>query len=342
MTQIYIDGNDIQRVVCMEFDIDIGLSYEDFCSNPEYMKLFQEIKGKEKVLKYPLLDLLSLWYDEWINENIQMKGSLMLKYDLVEKYENWMACDLLYNISDQDKNRWNLFNNLNLDIIKYHLTRNYMLIDREKRKNDSDFLARLFSPGTLQRLKYGSDLDPSVWRKIRKSVVLTQKLIQHKRVQYLILMSLLSEEPLYLITSPTFLNFKVVSAGKLSKHIKNYSLVKDLGWFVKYIEKEDVIKEIKRLKDLHWKDGMDKVIKDLLDMIKKTGTLRINLDIQNYNPMYMKWQFKTNDMNKYAELKEYASDYWFVAEKNHKWSKKTIVGEKEFKYKKSWNKDSNK
>jgi len=54
--------------------------------------------------------------------------------------------------------------------------------------------------------------------------------------------------------------------------------------------------------------------------------------------MYMTGQFKTNDFAKMWDLKEYTSDYGYVTYKKHKWSKKTIVGEKEFKYKKSWNK----
>ena len=47
MTQIYIDGNDIKRIVFLKFDIDAPVSYEDFCSDPKYMKLFNEIKEKD-------------------------------------------------------------------------------------------------------------------------------------------------------------------------------------------------------------------------------------------------------------------------------------------------------
>jgi hypothetical protein len=81
---------------------------------------------------------------------------------------------------------------------------------------------------------------------------------------------------------------------------------------------------------------LDDVIKDMQEFVSKAGNSELTVSFRDQKPMYMKGKFKTNDMDKYLELKDYTSDYGYVAHKNHKWSNKTIVWEKHFKYKKSW------
>lgn len=89
-------------------------------------------------------------------------------------------------------------------------------------------------------------------------------------------------------------------------------------------------------------EDMESVFKDIQEFISKAGNSELTVSFRDQKPMYMKGKFKTDDMDKFQDLQEYTSDYWYVAKKSHKWVKKTIIWEKEFKYKKSWNKDSNK
>lgn len=351
MTQIYIDGNDIKRLVFLKFDIDAPISYEDFCSDSQYMKLFNEIKEKDHSISIWLIQLWPWGYSGWINQSIQRKVDLFTTYDFVEEYKNGMSYPWWYN-DNEDKNlprnQWfydEMFN-FQINEMQHYFTKNHVVLDKELRKTRIDCWAVLIYPELLWKMQYAWDYDAylETGRNSRKNIKFTQEMVKHKRMEYVIFMALISDDDLYLVTNKHFFDFYIVSESNLPKYIDHFALVQNISWFMKYIQKKELLEEIVQLKEKYGsnKDQMQKVIKDLLDMIKKTGTLRINLDVQNHNPMYMKWQFKTNDMNKYAELKEYTSDYWFVAEKNHKWSKKTIVGEKEFKYKKSWNTTKNK
>lgn len=113
----------------------------------------------------------------------------------------------------------------------------------------------------------------------------------------------------------------------MSERITKAQLESDIGIYDIY--KEQVVLP----------DDLGDVFKDMQEFISKVWNSELTVSFKDQKPMYMKGKFKTDDMNKFQDLQEYTSDYWYVARKSHKWTKKTIVGEKEFKYKKPWNGD---
>ncbi len=344
MTQILIDWNSIKRNVCIEFDINTTVSYEDFCKDPKYMVLFNDIKSKDSTVSTSLLNIWPWWYSWWINQSIQMKVDLLASYDIVEEYSNWMSFEFWKPWCEGEvklpEGKW--FKNeefdFQIDLMKHYFTANHVTLDKEKRSKYVFHNAILIYPELMWKLKYAWDYDNylNTGRETRKKIKCKQDFVENKRMEYAIFMALLLKEPLYLLTNEHFLSFYIVSESNLSKHMGHFALVQNISGFIKYIQKKEALEWIEHIKKTYGNDQwkIDRMVVDLLDMIKRTWTLNVSLDIQDHNPMYMTGKFKTGDFDKYSELKDYTSDYWYVAYKNHWWKKNIVVGEKEFKYKK--------
>ena len=80
---------------------------------------------------------------------------------------------------------------------------------------------------------------------------------------------------------------------------------------------------------------LHEILEDIKRLIGKTKTWKIKIEYKDFKPSFMSWIFKTTELWKYQELKDYTWDYWYVATQNHNWKASVLVWEKLFKY--SWN-----
>lgn len=348
MTQIYIDGSSIKRKICMEFDVDINLSYDQFMSTNIYDGFHQHIKQDDQLNKDSTGQKSHITDRGWIESNVYDQLSFLSDYDIIESFEGEISDYIPGYDSSKFPSEDRFFDsdfNFQLDVLKHYFTKNYLMKPNMIYSTEEVCHAQIFYSQILARLKYADNhqhyLDTS--KKIRRKIKFSQWLIKNYRLPYILFVALLSNQDVYLVIDMHHLDIVLASANRLSKKITHQSNVINITSYIKWFYSDNFLLSVGKIREkyshVQSASEMDAVITDLLDMINKTWTVLVNLQIQDHVPMYMKWQFKTKDLSKYQDLQEYTSDYWFLAHKNHKWSKNIIVWEKEFKYKSPWNKN---
>ena len=354
MHKILIDWRTVKREITIDFDIDTKITYENFCNNPIFdtiKKIADDILNNDAYALFCLRFIILSWH---VDKNIVAKAQTLLLYDVFEEYTITS-----YNMEDyilkpfKEMPKWwfshktidTLCLNEDIDLLKSYFTNNYMLSE------DLWKQAWIHFENPILRMNYDAFekmMYETSWKsKDEKDIDATynQTLSSNYRFAYTLLMSLLLEEPLYLITDDRLFDFTIVSQNNIWKHLITNWLIwnlKQLLW-VRYNDFiTDIDEKLSNIRKEYMKNDSEwwlkKVIDDITKLVSKVWTTEINIQFQNHNPMHMTWKFKTNNMKKYEELKEYTSDYGHVTHQNHGWKKSTIIWEKQFKYKpnKDW------
>ncbi len=78
---------------------------------------------------------------------------------------------------------------------------------------------------------------------------------------------------------------------------------------------------------------IEKVAEDMENFRKTAKNGSLIVDIHNEEYLTMVWNFASTDFERYEELDNYVWDYWFITTKRNGSRPKTIVWEKQYKYK---------
>jgi hypothetical protein len=88
MTKILIEGKNIKRNICMEFDINTKISYEKFCKDEHHLQIFDKAKEEHRFALVSQIIIDYLDFNSRISEHITKKLALLLSNDISETFEN--------------------------------------------------------------------------------------------------------------------------------------------------------------------------------------------------------------------------------------------------------------
>lgn len=358
MTQILIDSDNIKRNLFLDFDVDFDITYEQFANESRFDEIREFIR-KDSRFEMPFSNDFNA---EYVVDNIGQKAMILLNYDVIENYI-WLskyifdiASGFVFDDSKKyinsilNKKDWFYDWEINdlLNCVKSKITKNQFLLKKNyvsKYKKNISYKWCIPDIKIMDKnyLKIMNIWGNKTYQTIKDKISYDEKIVTNCRMEYIILLSFLMDEVLYLISNSRLCNMTLVSESNLFKYLEGLSVVENISSILVWTNPQHnkLLEDIRYKYNSQW-SSLKTVFADIKNFIKKVWNAEINLSFQDEKPMYMKGKFKNDDMNKYWELKEYTSDYGYVAHKNHKWSKKTIVGEKEFKYKKDWNTTKNK
>lgn len=358
MHKILIDWRTVKREITIDFDIDTRITYEDFCENSIFdimKKIADDILDNDA---YALFFLRFITLSGHVDRNIVAKAQTLLLYDVSEEYniKSYSMEDHILKPFKEMPKWWfsnktidTLSLNEDIDLLKSYFTKNYML------REDLWKQAWIHFENPILRMKYDefeNMMYESSWKsKDEKYIDATydQMLSSNYRFAYILLISLLSDKPIYLVTDDRLFDFTVVSQNNLWDHIYTNWLIWNMtnALWSRYNRQKDLEQKISNIREEYYNinsiEWMTKMLSDISHLINKTWAWEVRIEYHKQTPMYMRWIFKTTDLNKYEELKEYTSDYGYITHQNHGWKKTSIIGEKQFKYKanKDWIKNIN-
>lgn len=346
MTRICIEGKHIKRNVCMEFDINTKISYENFCADKNYQKLVNDaIENDDRIKEIYWLLMSSRENNKRISEHIKNKILFLFEYDLEESFSNGLEFRYIDRFFTNKKKVQGWFQDKNLnkgiDVIKYCLTNNYFIGDPQKRKKSISFSPKLFNPNLVYKVEVlgGRKHYLEIKDEIKNQITLSQQIKKNKRIDYITFMTLLSVKNLYLVADDNIDNLFIVDEENLKNQLSTISFVWNISGYLNEITDKETWVAIEKLRNIYKRDDvpLENMLKDLKELINKTGTLKISIDIQNKEPVRMKGNFKTSDFTKFWELKDYIEGNGHVASDENNGRKTRIVWEKRFTYQKSWN-----
>lgn len=358
MTQISINWNDLKRNLSIDFDIeDINTSYEVFCKNDNLSDTIKEFIEK-KDLETPFLNLNLL--NPYLSAHIWDKLAILLYFDINEEYIGlweifWdIAWEFILDDSEENlisilKRKGVFFDSdLNnfLTFVKGTINNNFFLKEPIKNKEFEskmgfhmwDYIPQILDEEVLNLFAKRN-------KKISKKIIYKEKILKNKRMEYIVFLSLLISEDLYIIIEEFNNRFTIVSEKNIWKYIwKNvdqFSIIKKLDIFSELNEKDLNIIIKMRNQYVKNQNSLEEIIEHIKEFIEKWDNWELLLSFHQNSPTYMKWKFSTTDFNKYQELETFTQDCWYVAFNKHRGVKTNIVWEKRYKYKedkKSWKK----
>ncbi len=167
-------------------------------------------------------------------------------------------------------------------------------------------------------------------------------------INYILFLLFLGQKDLFVVFPDKTNTIYLSDSNNLSKCVWGWSIIISLGvivWIVYNASNKKETENIKKkftdyIENNFWDERIfSKIVEDIRQFMKNTGKWRLGIEYDKGSPTYMDWEFKTDDLDKYHELKEMTSDFWYVAPRKYKWKTTSIIWKKQFKYKKDWNQE---
>lgn len=376
MAKIDILWTDIRYTQSFNVLIDFPVKYEDFAANKEfddireymdkfcnYMLLMLTVdipdyvpeKTTDKIylfLNYDIIDYYKdiLWsiYDVlwlffiWPVVTVEEK-----KQYLDNELKNWKY-DRLYFILDVIKSLWNenkMFpknNELAVDLMKddqwrhkqYFIDNSYVLWNKKVEMVNN----------VKENMKKSPLIKSEYYRikRIFREKFFKQEIHKNQILNYIFFLFFLWKRDLYISFQDFSNSIYLCDSKNMHNCIWWWSIIINI-WSIFPFVWENILKwdlKIKYqnyIKSNFWNTNiLHEILEDIKRLIGKTKTWKIKIEYKDFKPSFMSWIFKTTELWKYQELKDYTWDYWYVATQNHNWKASVLVWEKLFKYSWSW------
>lgn len=371
MAKIDILWTDIRYTQWFNILVDFPIKYEDFSTDKTYSDIREYIdKNYYYMLMMLIMGLPNSFPKEtgdriflFLNYDIEdyYKNILWYIYDILWNFVLWITIteeekqlyldkrikDWNYDdfcfILDMIKTIWNgnkVFpkdRELSIDLIKlkgwmhkkYIIRNSHILWDKQ-----TDAINDL-----KKEMKTDKDCKTDYYKmkKIFKQTFSKQEIHKNQILNYIFFLFFLWKDDLFISLRSFTNSIYLCDNTNLYKCIWEWSTVINIKNIAPFYDK-DSSEHIKNKYQNFVKNDqvntniLDKILEDIKKLIEKTKTWQINIEYKDFKPAYMSWLFKTTELWKYQELKDYTWDYWYIATKNHNWRASLLVWEKLFKY----------
>ena len=306
-----------------------------------YLFLNYDIEDYYKDILGSIYDIL--WYFFiWPVVSIEDK-----KQYLDNELKNWNYDDI-YFILDVIKSLWNgnkiLYkdNELAIDLIKDDqwnhgqclLHNSYVLWDKKVEMLNN----------VKEQMKKNPNIKPEYYgiKRIFKKTFIKQEIHKNQILNYIFFLNFLWKRDLYISFQDLSNSIYLCDSKNIQNSVWWWSILIHTWTMFPYVWKNIIWENIRKkyqdyIKSNSWNTNiLYEILEDIKKLIGKTKTGKINIEYKDFKPSFMSWLFKTTELWKYQELKDYTWDYWYVATKNHNWKASLLVWEKLFKYNWSW------
>ncbi len=276
MSQTLINWNDIKRKLSLELDIDTIVSYEDFCYDREYRPLLKKMRDMDTAPHIAAFICLVYERVAAMRKEVMDKLKLLTMFDITEEYIWKEKGHDVWNVLWKKNTKpstigWFQSRATNpplntdpyLNIVKHHITDNYLVFNKKKREelHLTDTMSR--SPESIRSFKEskGEDNYYQEGEEIKKQVQYNEHLTPHRKMEYISFISLLSDEPLYFLVDTDGSSFHIVSGTKLSKYIQSVSIVQRINSFLDIGQTEWRLL-LEKLKEIYNQVNMDNKLRE--------------------------------------------------------------------------------
>lgn len=295
MSLLHRSWTTIHRTISIDFDVNAKVSYEDFAKKTEFHQLNQFLKGdkaRRNVAKKLLREFTKgtgVWF--WLSQKVWT----LLVNDLFETFDFEQDYPQQFLNYDEWKDFYSYECDTYLNIVKANCNNNSFFVD-EKLWN-----ARLLRKDISNKVNISEQVGQ--WQ----CTTYTQTHEYNRRFNYLIFLSVLNDEPYYLVSDETLNIYHVVDSIALPHYIEKCSIVSNISTLMRSIYSDEVIEAIQELKDKHQEKGRNKLREDMLAVpliAREFINADIHIRISNGLPEIMTAKTKTNN-----------TDYFYRQEK---------------------------